>query len=245
MKLIRWLSLLCVSGLLAGSPAGAQTTGQGQGYGQQGYGQQDNNNQYNQNFRRQQFQDQRGGGGNRRNRSFFGNDAAGGQFAATTQPDETPIPPAMTGDYLIFTSRDIFVRGRFIPRDSIPEQMGPRATDMLVFVGVFDRVDKNVTIPTAFLEDENSGEISPVQVGDQIAQGKISAITLDQLEYQSGGRTLHLSVGDNLSGERMYGGPTSMPVNLDFAGPTGDILKRLAQQRLKELNGGVTTPAGK
>jgi hypothetical protein len=118
--------------------------------------------------------------------------------------------------------------------------------ETLIFIGVFDSGPTNKSeIPTAFLEDSNSGDVSPVRVGDKIAQGTITAITLDTMEYQSGGQTLHLGVGDNLAGQQMWGGPTTMPINLDFSGPTGDILKQMAQRRLKELSGGVTAPSGK
>jgi hypothetical protein len=229
MKINWCFSMVCVGALLCAWPAMGQTTQPAQNADRQA--------------RRQQYQEQRG---NRRNRNFFASSSNGGTFAAPGEADDTPRPPDMMGDYLILTTRSIFYRGRFVPPDETPRQDTPlrQAEDELVFCGVFDASSGAGTVPTAFLEDSDSGQVSPVRVGDQIAQGKITAINLDELEYQSAGVTRHLSVGENLAGQQMWGGPTTMPINLDFSGPSGDILKMMAARRLKELNGTAATPSG-
>jgi hypothetical protein len=184
--------------------------------------------------------------GNRRQRRMYEN-TQGGVFAPTTPSDASLTPPAMTGDWLIFTERDIFVKGRFTPVGGGGDYVRPAPTlaDTLVFCGVFDSINPKVHYLTAFLQDNDSLDVTPVKVGDQIAQGKVTGITLDALEYQTaGGRILHLNVGQNLNGEQVWGGATpdnsaSVP---DFSGPNADLLKKMAQRRLQELSG---APAAK
>jgi hypothetical protein len=208
---------------------------------QNGFQQRQFNNQYNNQYNG----DQRGF---RRQRRGGYENPQGGMFAATTQPDVTPTPPPMTGDWLIFTNRDIFVKGRFAGYNPPTGDEGPRQptpADTLVFCGVFEAtpVPPYKSYLTAFLQDNDTLEVTPVRVGDQIAQGKVTGITLDTLEYQTaGGRLLHLNVGQNLNGEQVWGGvtsnsPSSVP---EFSGPNADLLKKMAERRLQELSG---TPA--
>jgi hypothetical protein len=188
---------------------------------------QENSNGYN--------NDQRG---YRRQRRNYANPQRG-MFISTTQPDAIPMPPAMTGDWLIFVARNVFYRGRFTPADLGQPRPGPTPEDTLVFCGVFQSPGQMV----GFIVDSNSNDVQTVKVGDTIAQGKITSLTLDTMEYQpaSGGR-LRLNVGQNLRGEQIWGGVTSnSPSSLpEFSGPNADVLKKMAQRRLQELGG---TPA--
>jgi hypothetical protein len=158
---------------------------------------------------------------------------------AATQADSTPTPPTISGSYTLLTERSIFSRTPLM--DPNPPDQGPRINqeDILVFVGVMETVgDKNDKL-IAFLEDSNSQETAPVKVGDAVAGGKVTGITLDQMDFLEHGITQHLQVGQNLAGAQVFGAmpATTLPSNLDFSGAHGDILKAMALRRLKELQG--------
>jgi len=186
--------------------------------------------------------------GNRRERRQFAQNG-GGQFAfsaPTTQSDNTPAAGAMTGDYLVLTQRSIFYPSQFLP-SNLPVQAEPtrQPEDTLVFVGVFQPISNGKTPEPlmAFLEDSDSGLTTPVKVGDQIANGKVTGISLDQMDFQiKGGITEHLVVGQNLAGAQIWGSgvdsSAALPATMDFSGPSGDILKAMALRRQKELSGG-------
>jgi hypothetical protein len=162
-------------------------------------------------------------------------------FTPTTQPDDMaiPTPRPMAADYVTLTLRSIFFKGRFVAADegySQGTQASPQAREKVL---VFDGVSKTDHSFLAYLEDTESGSVRTVKVGDAIAQGKITRITLDTMDYQAPRGVAHLSVGQNLAGEQIYGGseePTSMP-SVDLSGPNGDILRKMMERRLKELGG--------
>jgi hypothetical protein len=152
-----------------------------------------------------------------------------------TQPDNIPPQRPITGSYLILDERSIFYKGRFRPSGAGSEGPRTQAESVTVFIGVTQTDDALA----AYLEDTESGTINTVHVGQQIAQGKITNITLDSLEYQAGSRVAELSVGQNLAGDQVWGGsqPTTLPSGVDLSGPNADILKKMMQRRLQELNG--------
>jgi len=90
------------------------------------------------------------------------------------------------------------------------------------------------------VEDQNTGRITPCRVGEEIAQGKVTRITLDEMDYQSNGRIVHVLIGQNLVGQQIQGAgallTTALPT-ADLSGPNADILRRMMQRRQQELGG--------
>jgi hypothetical protein len=95
----------------------------------------------------------------------------------------------------------------------------------------------------AFIENTSLNSIARFQVGDSVATGKITAITLDQLDYSVNGRVTHVLIGQNLFGVDTQVLTTQAVVGNSGAatsGPAGgadSVLERLRLRRLKELGG--------
>jgi hypothetical protein len=109
----------------------------------------------------------------------------------------------------------------------------------------------------AFVENVQTRQISIVKVGDEIARGRVAAITLDTLAYDSGGKVHQIHLGQDLTGETASsgGGGYSTGSPAGFAGTPGAtpgaaataspaagdpaqqaIIERLRQKRLQEGN---------
>lgn len=165
----------------------------------------------------------------------------------TTEPARVPIrPEILPTDYAVLTSRSIFMKGRVPtpviistdPFASAPTTAPARSReDSIVFNGVTE-ADGSIV---AFLEDTSAGKVTIYRAGDAIALGKIVSITLDGLDYQAGDKTVHVLIGQTLSGGE------ALPVNSrpstsgSPGGSTGgpmDILEKLRQKRLRELGQG-------
>jgi hypothetical protein len=194
--------------------------------------------QQNRRFQRQYQQDDQGGG--RRNRRYYAQAGGYGGFAATTQPgaEQTviPTPRDMTADYLILTEQSIFSPVVPIGVGPGPTQTGPREQTL-----VFDAATRTDGVFAASLEDTESNKITIVHVGDAIAQGKVTSISLEQMAYQSHGITRQLGIGQNLVGEQIFGSGvvlTTLPEGaVDMNGPNADILKKMMLRRQQELTG--------
>ena len=165
-----------------------------------------------------------------------------------------PIPKPLPVDYAVLNTRSFFVHGRLIedrgsrdfgPRD--PQAEGSRFSSPL-------RPEKNLLFNgstradgewMALIEDTAAAKIIKVNVGDKLAQGKVSAITLTTLDYDAAGKIVRISLGQNLDGEAIAGsttrpseaGPTSGPSPAGGGGPLADILERMRQKRLQESGG--------
>lgn len=161
-------------------------------------------------------------------------------FASTTQPDDVPIPSPqpITGDYLTLMERSIFFKGRFVPSDDPGRfNSGPATPPEKVLV--FDGATRTDHLYAAFLEDTESQNVNTIHVGDKIAQGQITRITLDEMDYQAGGRVMHLAIGQNLAGEQIYGADAlaATEPSIDLSGPDADILRKMMLRRQQELGG--------
>ena len=107
----------------------------------------------------------------------------------------------------------------------------------------------------AFVENVQTGQISVVKAGDELARGRVAAITLDALAYDADGKVRQIHLGQDLTGEiaAPSGGSYSTGTAGTIAGgsaggaatssapppPVGDasqqaILERLRQKRLQE-----------
>jgi hypothetical protein len=102
----------------------------------------------------------------------------------------------------------------------------------------------------AFMENVQTGQISIVKAGDEIARGRVAAITLDGLAYDAGGKVHQIRLGQDLTGEIAASGggsgftpgttPGGAPAGTTGASaPSGDpaldaIKERMRQKRLQE-----------
>ena len=176
------------------------------------------------------------GGRNRRERRYE---------RQTDSPQAASALPAITEEV---GGRNIFVRGN---QRSLPPQPAPpslalpynytSAPNQLVLTGVsladFGRV--------AFLEDEGANTVDQVKIGDSIAAGKITGISLDSLDYRdSTGRTIRVAVGFNLAGGDVWGassstssssGASTQPSRVGPRAPGESMEDYLKRRRAEEL----------
>jgi hypothetical protein len=168
-------------------------------------------------------------------------------------------PRQITREFYPVLSRSIFIKGRqeVIDTGGVSDRFressstttfastGPTSgpavwtpESMLVFNGASDANGQIV----AFIENTGLNTIARFHVGDAVAQGKVSALTLDSLDYQVGSHVTHVMLGQNLQGLDMQV-LTTQPVSSTTAPTTSDstpggadsVLERLRQRRLKEL----------
>ena len=170
-----------------------------------------------------------------------------------------PVPKPLPAEFAVLSTRSFFVHGRLVletPRDPRFGPGGPGRTDgsekpvpvrpekTMLFNGS-TRADGEWV---ALIEDTVAARIVKVSVGDALAQGKVSAITLNTLDYDAGGKVRQISLGQNLDGESITGATTrpSMAGGTPSSGPAApggaggglaDILERLRQKRMQELGG--------
>ena len=121
----------------------------------------------------------------------------------------------------------------------------PAPEDSYVFNGVTESEHKTV----AFIEDTSTQKVQIAQVGDSIAQGKITKIVLDGLDYKnSQGATVHILVGQNLRGRDAWNQTYGMAAESTESTPstetpsdpaTAALIARMKQKRMQEMNGGV------
>jgi hypothetical protein len=168
-------------------------------------------------------------------------------------------PRQITREFYPVLSRSIFIKGRQEvidsgsfsdhSRDSTPSttyaSTGPSSApavwtpeSTLVFNGASDTNGQIV----AFIENTGLNTIGRFHVGDAVAQGKLSALTLDSLDYQVASHVTHVLLGQNLQGLDMQV-LTTQPVSSTTApttsgspgGGADSVLERLRLRRLKEL----------
>lgn len=179
-------------------------------------------------------------------------------------PDLTP-KPYPRAQYGAMLSRSIFLKGRQYVTDthvdpipggrsqsgttttSAPPPSYAGAENVLVFNGASNANGQLV----AFIENTGMNQIARYHVGDAVgqgAQGKITAITLDSMDYQVGARITHVNLGQNLNGQDVQvlttqpvgagTGPGTGPAGTTQPGTSSgveSVLERLRKKRLQEL----------
>lgn len=103
--------------------------------------------------------------------------------------------------FLLLVDRNIFLRDRRRP--------DPRRFDTSRPAPADDRERRVVLTGTAlcgeefiaFFEDTRTGDTLRVRAGGAVGAGELRAVTLDEVEYESGGKTGRIKVGFTLAGE--------------------------------------------
>jgi hypothetical protein len=87
----------------------------------------------------------------------------------------------------------------------------------------------------AFIEDMNTHELKRLQVGEQVARGKVADVTLTDILYESNGKQTRVAIGNNLDGapapltsSAVAGYPSSPsgPTTPGVGGPSGPSAPR-------------------
>lgn len=155
---------------------------------------------------------------------------------------------AFGDQYAVLIERNIFSRNRPVryvrPGEAQRERpegrpIAPPPEENLLFTGVVLREETY----TAFIENIKTGSTVRAKVGDAIARGKISGITLDHLTYELEGKSMALEIGKTLAGgapgpSRSSGGkssPGEKAAEAAGSGPSSDVLERMRQRRLQEM----------
>ena len=120
-----------------------------------------------------------------------------------------PVPAAAQenrawDNYRVLVDRNIFLRDRRPPRPtrtirSQPRMPEPSDTDRgIVLTGVARHDGEFI----AFFEDTGTRATGRAAVGQAIGKGKVTAITLDGVEYERDGSVSRIEIGDALRGGR-------------------------------------------
>lgn len=158
------------------------------------------------------------GGGRRGDRSTVERESARPDAAT---PQAQGRPARMEDEFKVLLERSIFARtGRAVENrpptttttaPAAPPPMSPEQA--VLFVGVLAQDNEYV----AFAENQNTNQLMALRTGDDVARGRIVAITLDTLAYGTGGNIKVIHLGHNLAGELVApmiaagGSPTTGP----------------------------------
>lgn len=183
-------------------------------------------------------------------------------LAADRSANRSPATPATKSaptwdDYRLIVERNIFLRDRHrpsAPRPTYTPSSSPKPPDpQMILCGVADQDGA----PTAFFEDDQTGQITKLQVGQRIRGGSIVGVSLDGVDYQTASGIRRVAIGQTLSGATASLASTSPTTATATSAPGGpaattsaaassgtgdkaadDIAERMRQRRLAEL--GVT-----
>jgi hypothetical protein len=163
--------------------------------------------------------------------------AGAASLAVVVAPDDdmrptTPVPQSrpMSVDYRVLLSRSVFSRDhnrpRIVARD-VPTTQSASANPDLTGAAASEAeanfVLKGVAIedglPTAFFEQSLDQQTVRVRAGQPVSHGQISAITLDGINYLTGGKLSHVTIGQTLDGGLAT--PTTQP-STDSAKPVAE-----------------------
>jgi hypothetical protein len=160
-----------------------------------------------------QSQNRRGDRRDRYNRDGGRSDRTAATSQASSQPYRTsgattrPGGP-MDDQYAVLLNRSIFARSGRSADVRAPDTAATRTTQpvlspeqAVVFVGVIAADDEFV----AYAENQVSHQLMVLRAGDDVAHGKVVAITLDTLAYGTGGAIKEVHLGQNLAGELVSG----------------------------------------
>lgn len=127
---------------------------------------------------------------------------------------------SMDPKFAVMVQRSIFSRDRGRPGSGQPDRptttrAAPLTAEQnVVFAGVLRVGDAYA----AFIENQTTRSTNVVHVGESLARGKVSEITLDSLTYEANGVTRRVEVGQNMAGEQ----PSAVATTATTS-PAGDV----------------------
>jgi hypothetical protein len=214
---------------------------------QQNQGEQDPNRQDPGRRYRRDRPDRRGYRDANGSRDAFADSQPSGTQPATGPSAQGRRP--MAPEYAVLLRRSVFARtgeAAFVPGRATTTS-APSSAPVLtpeqavVFVGVLAQDDEYM----AFAENQVTHQITILRSGDDVARGKVAAITLDTIAYVSGGAIKEVHLGQNLAGEVVAsslssGSSSTAPSGPTPAGLTAEqqaIFERMRQRRQREGGG--------
>ena len=150
--------------------------------------------------------------------------------------------------FRLLAERNMFLRDRRSPPSQRPAPTAPATVAAepdrhIMLTGIAKHGSEYV----AFLEDTRTGETIRVRVGEAAGKGKLTAITLDGVDYECGGTMARIEIGSSLAGSTPSLGKAERDPE-DTSGPsrvappgdardadTADILERMRRRREEEL----------
>jgi len=110
--------------------------------------------------------------------------------------------PASWEDYTVVVTKNIFLRNRGSSsrRAEDAAREAPPAPPPEHYMMVRGTVQQGQEF-LAFLEDIRTGTTSVLRVGEAVATGRLTAITLDNVEYESNGVAKTVMIGQNLEAQ--------------------------------------------
>jgi hypothetical protein len=175
-------------------------------------------------------------------------DAPGTQPAGTQAAGSPARPGEMDPKFRVLLERSIFARSGTAAAIARPPttSTAPSAPQLspeqaVVFVGVIAQDNEYI----AFAENQTTRQLMILRNGDDVARGKVVAITLDTIAYGSGGTIKEVQLGQNLAGEVVStsftasgssaGGPTTgstaAPSTAGMTPEAAAVLERMRQRR--------------
>jgi hypothetical protein len=172
---------------------------------------------------------------------------------ATAAPEQASQPEAGKdsgpgwGSFRLLVERNIFLRDRASarPRGPVARARPPVVRDPdddLVLTGIVGQGEATV----AFVENTRTNDIQRLWVGDTVGAGRISGITLDDIEYVRSGASAKILIGQSLGDARGAPGATATTRPAEAVGErpdraakpsedTSTILERMRRRREQEL----------
>lgn len=122
-------------------------------------------------------------------------------FAADEDTKEATVT---WDDYKIVSERNIFNRYRTGAVTTSRQQQVQVASEQSYYTlrGITRQSDGYIS----FIEDSRTASVSRFKKGDDVAEGKISAITMDDIAFEHGEKTLEIEIGMNLEGNVLSSG---------------------------------------
>ena len=155
------------------------------------------------------------------------------------RPTDRPSERRFT-DYSLILQRNIFSRTRSQPTtrsSGSSERVLPRSEQPYVLTGIIRKEDGDGFY--AFIEDTRGGTTGKYHIGDTIGPCRITAMTFGTIDVTTTKKTLTIEIGMGLDG----GAPSTPLVSVSptttkpaLTGGAADILERLRQRRLQEMN---------
>jgi hypothetical protein len=147
--------------------------------------------------------------------------------AALVSGEETKDVKDTWDNYKIISERNIFSRSRtkVVPVSEIPQQPVIVVPEGAYYTlrGITKQSDEFVS----FIEDSRTMNVKKVRKGDKLGPGKVGDITLDDISYVNGGKTLKVKTGMNLEGlasssvSQYYSPRSDVPQGNQQPRPTG------------------------